>query len=270
MLFDQRERERVVSGGNRRVRREHRRFAYFVQRGVERLAVFAQVANALQHDEAGVAFVEMKHCRLGAERFEGADTADSENDFLLDAGFRVATVQACGQLSVPRRVFFQVGVEQVERHAAQPDSPDCGQHRSIAERHRRDTRLAVRRHRRFDRRIRPVEALVALFLPPFCRNMLVKITLRIHEPDADQRHAEVARFLAVIAGQHTKAAGVNRQRLVQGEFGREVGNRLAVQSWKGVRPPGVARGARIVERGNRPIVEPHDFRIGCGRVDRLT
>jgi hypothetical protein len=39
----------------------------------------------------------------------------------------------------------------------------------------------------------------------------MEITLRVHEPDADERHAEVARLLAVIAGEHAETTRVNRQ-----------------------------------------------------------
>ena len=57
----------------------------------------------------------------------------------------------------------------------------------------------------------------------------MEVALRIHEPDADQRHAEIAGFLAVIAGEHAEPAGVDRQRLVQRELRGEVGDDLAVQ-----------------------------------------
>ncbi len=50
----------------------------------------------------------------------------------------------------------------------------------------------------------------------------MEVALRIHEADADERHAEIAGFLAVIAGQHAEAAGVDRQRLVQRELRGEV------------------------------------------------
>ena len=55
----------------------------------------------------------------------------------------------------------------------------------------------------------------------------MEVALRVHEADADERHAEVARLLAVIAGEHAEAAGVNRQRLMQREFGGEVRDRPA-------------------------------------------
>ena len=103
--------------------------------------------------------------------------------------------------------------------------------------------------RRLDRRVRPVEPLVALFLPAFGRHVLVEVALRIHEADADQRHAEVARFLAVIAGEHAEAAGVDRQRLVQRELGGEVRDRSGPRGAGSVCDHQVLRArARVVER----------------------
>ena len=82
----------------------------------------------------------------------------------------------------------------------------------------------------------------------------MEVALRIHESDADERHAEVAGFLAVIAGQHAEAARVDRQRLVQRELGREVRDRLAASCGKRARPPGVVGGARLVQRLDGAIV----------------
>ena len=267
MLLDQAERKRVVSGRHRRVRREHRRLANLLERVVEARALLDQIADALQDDEAGVPFVEVKDAGIDAERLERAHAADAEDDLLLDAGLAIAAVEARRQLAIPRRVLLEAGVEQVERDAAEPHPPHGDQHRAIAERHRGDARLAVGRQRRFDRRVRPVEALVALFLPAFGGDVLMEVALRVHEADADQRHAEVAGLLAVIAGEHAEAAGVNRQRLVQRELGREVGDRLAVGRRHRVRPPGVVRGARRVERGDGAIVDREERRIRRGGVE---
>ena len=91
----------------------------------------------------------------------------------------------------------------------------------------------------------------------------MEVPLRVHEPDADERHAEVARFLAVIAGEHAETAGVDRERLVQRELGGEVGNRSA-ELRKAARPPGVARAARLVERGDSPVVQLEERGVGVG------
>jgi hypothetical protein len=39
----------------------------------------------------------------------------------------------------------------------------------------------------------------------------MKVTLRIHETDADQRNTEIAGFFAVVAGQHAETARIDRQ-----------------------------------------------------------
>ena len=59
----------------------------------------------------------------------------------------------------------------------------------------------------------------------------MEVALRIHEPDADERHAEVAGFLAVVAGEDAEAARIDRQRLMEGELRREIGQRPG-RVWK--------------------------------------
>ncbi len=248
--LDQVEGERVVTGGDRRVRREHRRAAHFLERRLERVPLFDHVANPLEHDERGMPLVEVPDLRHGAERLEGAHAADAEDDLLLDARLTVAAVEARGQLAVPRRVLFEVGVEQVERHTAEADPPDRHQHAAVAERHGDDDRLPVGAEGRLDGRVGPVQALVDFLLPAFRGHRLVEVALRIHEPDADQRNPEVARFLAVVAGEHAEAAGVDGQRLVQRELRGEVAER-SLALGEPVLPPRVVGAARAVERLDR-------------------
>ena len=92
---------------------------------------------------AGVAFVQVEDAGFDAERLQRADAADAEDDLLLDARLAIAAVEPRRQLAIPRRVLLEVGVEQVQRHAAEAHAPDRDQHRAIAERHRGDARLAV-------------------------------------------------------------------------------------------------------------------------------
>jgi hypothetical protein len=82
MLFDQLERERVVSSRHR-VCGEDGRAADFFDRRVEARALFGEIANALQDDKGGVAFVQMEHARVEPIALK-VDAADPENDFLLD------------------------------------------------------------------------------------------------------------------------------------------------------------------------------------------
>src|SRR4030095_3023198 len=97
----------------------------------------------------------------------------------------------------------------------------------------------------FDRSFVPVELFIDVFLPPVCLNALMKISLGIHKSDTDQRDAKIAGLLAVVAGEDSKAAGVNRQGSVETKLGREVSHRLFGQIRKLAWKPfvGPARGA---------------------------
>ena len=175
------------------------------------MSALQELVDALEHHEARVPLVEVPHRRIQFQRPQRADAADAQDDLLLDARLAIAAIQARGEFAVPRRVLFEVGVEQINLRVTEPDVPHRDEHRAGAERHGDDARLAVGRDCRFDRRVGPIEALVHLLLPPFGRDVLVEVPLRVHEADADERQAEVACLLAVVAGEDAEAAGVNRQ-----------------------------------------------------------
>ena len=65
MRFDQVEGKRVVAGRHRRVRREHGGAPDFLERVSKLRPVLDQLADALQHDERGVPFVQMPDRRVG-------------------------------------------------------------------------------------------------------------------------------------------------------------------------------------------------------------
>ena len=81
----------------------------------------------------------------------------------------------------------------------------------------------------------------------------MKIPLRVHEADTNERNPEVAGLLAVIAGEHAETARVDRERLVQRELGGEVGDRSGVVA-EPVLPPGVLRTAGAIERQRSPAM----------------
>ena len=68
----------------------------------------------------------------------------AEDDFLLHARLAIAAVEARRQLAIPRRVLFEIGVEQVQLDAAEPDAPHRHEHAAIAERDRRRCRACRR------------------------------------------------------------------------------------------------------------------------------
>jgi hypothetical protein len=90
--------------------------------------------------------------------------------------------------------------------------------------------------RRLDRQQIGVGLDVALLLPALRVERLVEVALVVQDADADQRDAQVAGALEVVAGQHPQAAGVDRQALVQPELHREVGHRPRPQARRVDRP----------------------------------
>ena len=116
---DRRLGEVVVAGGHRRVRGEHGVRRDRLGRRLERQALGHQAAHALEHQERGVALVDVPHRRLVPDRRERARAAHAEHDLLLQARDAVAAVEPVRDVLVALVVLPQVGVEQVER-----DVPD--------------------------------------------------------------------------------------------------------------------------------------------------
>ena len=261
VLFDLVERERVVTGRHRCVGGEHRRAAHRGHGLVERGAALDVFADALQRDERRVAFVQVPHRGRDAQRAQRAHAADAEDHLLLDAHLAIAAVEARRELAIPRRVLREIGVEQEQAHAPEPNPPDRGQHRAIAERHRGHAGAAFGREGGLDWRLHPRQPLVAFLLPAVVRHPLVEVALRIHEADADERHAEIAGLLAMVAGQHAQAAGVDRQGLVQRELRREVRNRAAVEGVAVLAPPRVHELPLCVAPGDRLVVGLQETRV---------
>jgi hypothetical protein len=73
---------------------------------------------------------------------------------------------------------------------------------------------------------------IALLLPAVGVEVLSEIALLIEQPDSDERQAEVARRLQVIAREDAEAAGVDRKTLVEAELRGEIGDLRA--RWSGL------------------------------------
>ena len=249
MLLDEMKGERVVARRHRRVRREDGRAAHLRECGVPGRAGREGIAQALEHDERRMAFVQMPDGRRQPERAQGEHAAEPEDDLLLQPRVLAAAIEPRRELAIPRLVLFAIGVEQEQPDAADADFPHLDDDVSCRERDDHHARLPVERSRGPDRRVRPVDALVDFLLPAIRREALAEVALRVHEPDADQRHAEVARFLAVIAGEDAEAARVDRQRLMEREFRGEVRDDMRRVGRDALLPPR-ARGRRALVTGD--------------------
>jgi len=117
-----------------------------------------------------------------------------------------------------------VGIHQKDRDAANLYPPAFGIDCAAGEFHLHYSFPAVRGQRRCGRHLTEQKLFVDRFLPAIGGEPLLEIPLWIEETDPDQGQPQIAGFLAVIAGQNPKTAGVDRQGFVQAKFGREVGD----------------------------------------------
>ena len=108
-----------------------------------------------------------------------------------------------------------------------------------------DDRLAVAADGRLHGQLVHVGLEILFLLPAVDVEALAEVSLAVEEADADERNVEVGGALDVVAGEHAEAAGVDGQRFVQAEFGREVGDGTRPQDCRRGRAPG-AVGLQIL------------------------
>ena len=128
-------------------------------------------------------------------------------------------------------IAFDVGIEQQQIAASHLHAPDFGADGSAAGFDLYGDRFAVRP----DRRLPSAVWLTSVWMyssccQPVAVEALAEISLAVKQADADQRNVQVRGALDVIAGQHAQAAGIDRQRLVQAELGREISHRTRPQT----------------------------------------
>ena len=191
---------------------------------------------------------------VGAQR---AHAADAEQHLLLQAMLAAAAVQPVGDLALGGVVLLDVGVQQEQRDAAHLRDPDAGGDEAAAGQADGDLRggpvgLAEER----DGAAVGIGDRVPLLLPAVARERLLEVARAVEQPDRDDRHAEVARGLQVVAGEDAQAAGVLGQRGGDAVLGREVGDpggRLGAQR---LEPPvGREVAAQVVTGAVRPVDE---------------
>ena len=123
------------------------------------------------------------------------------------------------------RVLGALGVEQVERDAADVDAPDLRGDLDVADRDGDRDRLAVvAGDERGGQAVR-VGVDPVLVLPAAGVDALAEVAVAVQEADRDQRPGAVGRLLEDVAGERAEAAGVDRERAVEAVLGGEVRDR---------------------------------------------
>ncbi len=240
--------------------REDRSPAELGDRAVEALAVPPHAAaEALELQEGRVPLVHVPDRRLDAQRLEGARAADAEHELLGEAHLAPRRVENAGDRTVGRVVLRHVGVEQQQRHAPDEGDPDLEMELAAAVRDRDHHRPAGVSGRRTDRQAGEVVLGVDVLLAAVGVDVLVEVAVPVEEPDSDQRHAQVAGALQVIAGEDAEAAGIERQAGIEAVLHAEVGDR-PVELRVALREPGL--GAT----GHVGLEHPDDLLVEAAEV----
>ena len=187
--------------------------------------------------------------RVGAQR---ADAADAEQQLLAQPVLAVAAVQPVGDVAEWLGVAPRRRCRAAAAAPGRPGRPRSGRpaRRRRAPRSRPCARRAVGLAQQRDRQPVGVEDRVGLLLPALAGERLLEVAVPVEQADADDRHAEVAGRLEVVAGEDAEAAGVLRQHGGDAELGREVARSRAGASRAGLAlVPAVA--GQVARRGRR-------------------
>ena len=136
--------EVVVTCGHRSVDGVKRRCADYFEGGVEIKPVFVDIIDeALEIEQGCVTFVAVIELAADAEFLEHQHAADTEKIFLLDAVLPVAAIELVGDRAVELAVHVEIGVEEIEFHAADVDTPYVAVDDASGVGHLEDHRLSV-------------------------------------------------------------------------------------------------------------------------------
>ncbi|CAM5253664.1 hypothetical protein SBADM41S_06437 [Streptomyces badius] len=222
---DERPVETVYAGGHRGVGGEDGPGPDHFQGGLEVESGGDEFADALQTEEAGVALVGVEHLRFRgagqpAPGAYGTHPADAEQHLLEEAVVAAAAVEPVGDIAFAGGVLLDVRVEKEQRHPADPGEPDARVQRASAGQCEDDPGGgAVGLADQVEREFVGVENGIVLLLPALAREGLAEVAVPVQQPDADERDAEVAGGLEVVAGQDAEAAAVLGQGGGDTEFG---------------------------------------------------
>lgn len=216
--------------GHRGVGGEHRAGPDRLQRGREVQPLVGEFGDPLQTEEPGVPLVGVKHLGLrvpgqAAVRPDRPHTSYTEQHLLEQPVFAAAAVEPVGDPAFADAVLLDVGVEHEQRDAADLGQPDPGAQRAAAgQREGHQGGRAVLLAQGHQRQFVGVEDRIVLLLPALAGQGLAEVAVPVEQAHADQRDAQVAGGLEMVAREDAEAPGVLRQGGGDAELGREVGD----------------------------------------------
>ncbi len=227
-----------------------------------------------------MALVHVEDGGLDAAGGERLDAADAEQDLLAQAVLAVAAVEAVGDRALgrarcPARRSRAAAAGRGRRRRARAAACSARARQSAR---RSSTGAPSAASTGVSGSSAGSSSTNSSCCAPLARQQLAEVAVAVEEADADDRHAEVAGRLEVVAGEDAEPARVLRQRLAEAELGREVGDRARAhraasrtsRAPPGARPAGPrpTSGARGSRRRRASSREPRGRGAGEHR-DRV-
>ena len=172
-----------------------------------------------------MAFIAVVDILFDTQLFESEHTADTEQVFLLDAVFPVATIERVGNAAVKLRVHFVVRIEQVERDAAHVGTPQRSMNGEVGVGNINHHLVAVRVGYALNGQTVEVLRFVVGNLLTVHREGLGKVTVTVKETYGHHVDIAVRSLFQVVAGQDAQTAGVDFQYVAQAILHTEVSHR---------------------------------------------
>ncbi len=195
---------------------------------------------------------------LDAKPLQQQPATAAEDDLLQQSALCSRRVQRGGDRTIPGRIHRIVRVEEVQHEPTDPNLPDSDEERTSGQVHREPDASAVLIGDGRDGQAGGIVVGKGLELRSVRSEHLAEVPLLVEQPDADERYAEIAGALEMIAGENAQAPGVDRQPFAQAELHREVGNAARSGSPEGRGEP--ARPFQV----SLPVVEPRlQFTAKC-------
>jgi len=174
-----------------------------------------------------VSLVHMKSLDvLVSQGTKHSHPADPQDYLLTQPIVLVSSVEKMGQRPVPLRILRKVRVQKIDRHAVSSEPPNLmfpGTEVNGATVHGNRGPLFHLLQEIIDD---PCHGL--LDLPPARVDPLVEVALPIQQGHSDHGHAGVRRRADRITGEHPETAAVGRNRGLQSDLHREVGDHAII------------------------------------------
>jgi len=207
--------------------------------------------------------------RPDAQRLKRLDSAHAQEQLLANPDAGVSSIESRGELAIPLAVLGHVGVEQVQGRPPDLNAPDPRLERPDVAVDRDHQERVVREANLLQRKHRFIGGEVALLLPSVRVQALPEVPFIPEDADPDQRDAQVARRLQVVAREHAKTTRIDREALVETELHREVGHRPRPQGRRVGRAPAIVVLEVVVETPEG-VVDPRvQSHLGGAALKRL-